>query len=277
MAERTVAILGLGLMGGSLARDLSGLGYRVVGHDRDPGTQGAALGEGCLRAALDAGLHGIEGADVVVLAVPVGTAPGVLREVAPRLRAPLVTDVGSTKRSILEAATAAGIGDRFVGSHPLAGDHRSGWGASRTGLFRGAPVFLCPGPATHPLIVEAASALWRAVGAEPAVTDAAAHDARMAWVSHLPQVAASALARAIAESGLSADELGPGGRDGTRLAASHPALWVDILLDNADLVEPALAALEASVAGVRAAVRRRDAAALGLLLDGAKAWKEGVG
>ncbi|MDP2956414.1 MAG: prephenate dehydrogenase/arogenate dehydrogenase family protein [Longimicrobiales bacterium] len=277
MAERTVAILGLGLIGGSLARDLSALGHPVVGHDREPESVRAALHEGCLRAALGEDLAGIEDADVVILAVPVGAALALLREVGPRLRASLVTDVGSTKRSVLEAAAAAGVAARFVGSHPLAGDHRSGWGASSAGLFRGAPVFLCADPSASPGVLRKASALWRAVGAEPAVIGAEEHDRRMAWLSHLPQAAASALALSIAAPGLSADQMGPGGRDTTRLAASPTALWVDILLDNADLVEPALASLEASVAGVHAAVRRRDAAALGRLFDEAKRWREGGG
>ena len=214
---------------------------------------------------------------MVVLAVPVGAAPGLLREIAPRLRAELVTDVGSTKRSIVEAAAAAGIADRFLGSHPLAGDHRRGWGASQPGLFQGALVFLCPTPGTRPEVVESAERLWTSLGADPVVCDAAEHDARMAWLSHLPQAAASALALAISGSGLDASRLGPGGRDATRLAGSPPALWVDILLDNADHVEPALAALEGSVASLRAAVRRKDAAGLERLLAGANAWKEGGG
>ncbi len=275
MAERTVAVLGLGLIGGSLARDLSDLGHRVLGHDAEASVLATAREEGCVQAALPQDLGGIEDADVVVLAVPVASAPELLRRVAPRLRASLVTDVGSTKRSILEAAAAAGIAHRFVGGHPLTGDHRSGWTASRPGLFRGAPVFLCPAPGASPSALEDAHALWRSVGAEPETADAVEHDARMAWVSHLPQAAASALALAICASGLDVSLLGPGGRDATRLAASPAALWLDILLDNADNVEPALAALEGSVAQLREALRRRDGVALARLLTSAKGWKDG--
>ncbi|HSW29344.1 MAG TPA: prephenate dehydrogenase [Longimicrobiales bacterium] len=271
----TVAIIGLGLIGGSLARDLSALGRRVLGYDRDAATLRSALAEGCIHALPDAH-RAIEEADVVVIALPVGAAPPTVAELAPLLEnAALITDVGSTKRSIVAAAEAAGLGVRFVGSHPLAGDHRSGWDASRPGLFRGAPCFLCPARGASDAAVERAAALWRSVGAVPQRISAAEHDARMAWASHLPQAAASALAAALAGSGYGADALGPGGRQATRLAESSPALWTDILLDNADQVEPALAALEAEVAQLRGCVRQRDAATLARLLSEAKAWKEG--
>lgn len=279
--RRTVAILGLGLIGGSLARDLSELGHRVLGYDQDPATLRSALADGCVKTVAGDAFspdphHAIEEADVVVFAMPVGAVPQTLAELAPRLRAAsLVTDVGSTKRSILTAAEAAGLGERFVGCHPLAGDHRSGWEASRPGLFRGAPCFLCPAPGASDAAVERAAALWRSVGAEPQLMSATEHDTRMAWVSHLPQAVASALAAALAGSGYGADALGPGGRHTTRLAESPPSLWTDILLDNADQVEPALAALEAEVAQLRGCVRRRDATTLARLLSEAKAWKEG--
>jgi prephenate dehydrogenase len=272
-AGRTVAILGLGLIGGSLARDLSALGHRILGHDRDPSALGGALAEGCVHAALGDSHDGIEEADVVVLALPVGAAPRVLAELAPHLDASLVTDVGSTKRSIVAAAEAAGLGNRFVGSHPLAGDHRSGWTASRPGLFRGARVFLCPARGSSPAALERATALWTSVGAEPEVYEANAHDERMAWVSHLPQAAASTLALTLAGTGLDPSLLGPGGRDTTRLAASSPALWTEILLDNADQVGPALDALGEAVARLRSALRRGDAAEVARCLSAAKEWR----
>lgn len=273
MAEPTVAILGLGLMGGSLARDLHALGHRVLGHDRDPATLATAMGEGFVDVALTPDLAGIEEADVVVLAVPVASAPGLLRHIAARSGDAVVTDVGSTKRSVLAAAAAAGLAHRFVGAHPLAGDHRSGWGASHAGLFRGATVFLCPALGTRPEALERADALWRSVGAEPHVTDAAGHDRLMAWVSHLPQAAASALVLALARSGLQADALGPGGRDTTRLAASSPEIWSDVLLDNADEVGAVLAALEATVATLRLALARRDREGLAAALAEAQRWR----
>jgi prephenate dehydrogenase len=238
-------------------------------HEALSGMVGVGDSHPALRARL-------EEADVVVFAMPVGATPRTLAELAPRLQdASLITDVGSTKRSTVAAAEAAGVGERFVGSHPLAGDHRSGWQASRPGLFRGAPCFLCPARGASDAAVERAAVLWRSVGGAPQFISATEHDARMAWVSHLPQATASALAAALAASGYGAGALGPGGGHTTRLAESSPALWTDILLDNADQVEPALAALEAAVAQLRGCVRRRDAATLARVLSEAKAWKQG--
>jgi prephenate dehydrogenase len=275
MSEKsTIAIVGLGLIGGSLARDLHSLGYRILGGDADRATLRDALREGIIHDALPEDLAGVEAAAIVVLAVPVTAAPGLLRALAPRLRAVLVTDVGSTKRSILEAALTAGPSLRFIGSHPLAGDHGSGWAASRTELFLDRSVFLCPAPGSGRQALEQALALWRAVGARPVLDEASAHDARMAWLSHLPQAAASALASAIAGSGLHAAGLGPGGRDATRLAASSAELWAGILLDNADRVEPALAALEGSIAALRTALHQRDLPRLAHLLAVAKRWRD---
>lgn len=284
MAEGTVAILGLGLMGGSLARDLAGLGHRVLGWDRDAASARGALAEGCIHGVLGSAspgggsrpdtFGGVEEADVVVLALPVAASRETLTALAPRLQASLVTDVGSTKRGIVAAAEAAGLADRFVGSHPLAGDHRSGWKASRPGLFRGVPCFLCPARGASDATVDRAAALWRSVGAMPQPISAGEHDARMAWVSHLPQAAASALAAALAGSPYGPDALGPGGRDATRLAASSTDMWTDILLENADEMEPALEALEGSLTRLRAALGRGNRRELERLLAEAKAWKE---
>jgi prephenate dehydrogenase len=135
-------------------------------------------------------------------------------------------------------------------------------------------VFLCPAAGTRPEALERVEALWRSVGAQPRRIDAATHDRRMAWVSHLPQGAASALADALARSGFEARSLGPGGRDTTRLAASDANLWAGIFLDNADLVAPALSTLERSVAELRSALERRDAGAVAELLERARGWKE---
>lgn len=230
----TVAIVGLGLIGGSLARDLSASGSRVLGWDRDPDTLRAALGSGSVHAALGLELEGAEDADVLVVAVPVSAATAVLAAALPHLgRVQLITDVGSTKRSIRDAAEALGVGARFVGSHPLAGDHRSGWEASRTGLFREARVFLCLGPSTSGEAARLAGELWSRLGAHPEIVDAAEHDRRLAWSSHLPQSASSALGLTLASAGIARGDLGSGGRDATRLAGSSPELWTDIALDNA--------------------------------------------
>jgi prephenate dehydrogenase len=243
----SAAVIGLGLIGGSLARDLAAKGVRVFAADRDEASVRTAAEQEIARP-----LAWNEPVDVVVLAVPVLAARQLLRELAGRMGGVrLITDVGSTKRSIVDAAEQVGIGDRFVGSHPLAGDHRSGWEASRTGLFQGAPVYLTPSRSTDADALELARELWTMVGAVPEVMDAAEHDRRLAWTSHLPQAASTALARALAEAGIARSDLGPGGRDVTRLAGSSPEMWADILADNADEVAPALEALELQLRTIR--------------------------
>lgn len=267
---RSAAILGLGLIGGSLARDLHARGVRVLAWDRDESAVRAAVAEGIAEP-----VSWSEPIDAVVLAVPVLAARGLLAAVAEQAGdARLVTDVGSTKSSIVRAAQEMGIGARFVGSHPLAGDHRSGWDASRAGLFAGAPVYLSPTSSTGEDAMRLASALWTGVGARPEVMGADLHDVRLAWRSHLPQVVSTALALTLARTGSRPDDLGPGGRDTTRLAGSSPEMWADILLDNADALHSALATMIAQLQGMHDAVADGDHARLRRLLAEARAWHQ---
>jgi prephenate dehydrogenase len=286
------AVLGLGLIGGSVARELAAIGVKVRGADRDPRQLQAALDTGCLERALPGDFDGLGDCDLVVLAVPVDVAPALLARIAPLLRAnAVVTDTGSTKSHIVREAARLGLGDRFVGSHPLAGDHRSGWAASRRGLFVDARVFLCPvagggdgeagdagdacdaAPArTDRVAMERVAAMWRAFGAHPEVTEAARHDRQLAWSSHLPHVLAGSLALALSGAGIGREELGPGGRDMTRLAGSCPELWTAVARENAAAIAEALAAAESELAAFREALRGGDTAALESRLAHSRAW-----
>lgn len=272
---RTAAVVGLGLIGGSVARGLAAGGARVLGWDRDPAAVRDALAEGVVHAALGEGFEGIEAAELVVIAVPVDAAGEVLARLAPRLGgALLVTDVGSTKASVVRAAEAAGIGDRFVGSHPLAGDHRSGWGASRAELFRGARVFLAPTATTTAAALRHAEALWSELGARTERIDAGEHDHRLAATSHLPQLVATALAAVLAGRGAGRGELGPGGRDMTRLAGSSPEMWTAIAGDNAVPLAAAAAELERRLREVREALDANDHEALRRFFEEGRRWCE---
>jgi prephenate dehydrogenase len=274
---RTVAVAGLGLIGGSVARDLARRGVRVLGWDRDAATVAAAREEGVVSAALGDGLAGVEDADVLLLALPVLAAPAVLESALPRLaRVRLVTDAGSTKSSIVAAAERLGIGERFVGAHPLAGSHESGWTASREGLFAGATVYLCPTPSSSADAVEETHALWSALGGRTVEIDAAEHDRRLAWTSHLPQALSTALAAALAEQGIARGELGPGGRDMTRLAGSSPAMWADILGDNRDAIVDTLQKMEDQIRTLRFGIGRRDGEDARKMLETAKSWHDEV-
>jgi prephenate dehydrogenase len=153
-------------------------------------------------------------------------------------------DVASTKKSIVAAAEAAGLGPRYVGAHPLTGSHRSGWGASRASLFDEARVFLCPSASTTPAALRLAESFWRSLRAGVEVLDAETHDAQMAWRSHLPQAVSTALALTLRQANVPRSALGPGGRDMTRLAGGDPDLWTGIVDDNAPAILEALVAME---------------------------------
>jgi len=254
-----VAVAGLGLIGGSLARDLAARGVRVLGHDRDPEAVDAALAEGVVAAPLEKDFGGLEDADALVVAVPVRAAGAVLEAALPRLGSvPLVTDAGSTKRGIAAAAERLGLGDRFVGGHPLAGDHTSGWAASRRGLFEGARVYLCPSANASAAALALARELWTAAGGVVVEMDAGDHDRLLAWTSHLPQVASSALAATLAVQGIARSDLGRGGRDVTRLAGSSAEVWTDIALDNADFLLGGIDGMRARLDAIRDALAAGD-------------------
>jgi prephenate dehydrogenase len=244
---RSIGIVGIGLIGGSLA-----LAARRARHDVE--LFGVDRGEALARASamgvfdrLGEGPSTLAGADIIVLAAPVRQNAALLAAVAEALPGPLlVTDTGSTKRAVLEAARALPPHVSFVGGHPLAGAARSGADAARADLFQGRPWLLTPCEATRaPADVDRIAALVTALGAEPRAIEGDAHDRLIAFLSHLPQLAASALMHVVgSQVGASALELaGPGLSDTTRLAASPPAIWRDICATNADAIAPALDAL----------------------------------
>jgi prephenate dehydrogenase len=180
-------------------------------------------------------------ADTVVLAAPVDGIVGVLRDHGRRFTGSLVTDVGSTKRSIVSAAREAGV-QNFVGGHPMAGAASSGPGGARADLFDGKLWFLTAN-AAKPQALSRARALVEALGAVPVMIDADGreHDRTLAAVSHLPQLVASSLMKVAGEAAPSGlDWAGNGLRDTTRLAASSADMWESVLATNADEIRPLL-------------------------------------
>jgi prephenate dehydrogenase len=272
-----VAIVGLGLMGGSLARALAARDVRVLGYDSFPDSLDAAEGEGIVHERLGAQLNGIEGADVVIFALPVDATMALLPRVAPRLgQAQLVMDVASTKRSIVHVADSLGLGARYVGAHPLTGSHRSGWRASRANLFDDARVFLCPTPSTSDESLRLAESFWRALRSGVEVLDAAVHDEQMSWRSHLPQVLSTTLALTLRDAGVQRSALGPGGRDMTRLAGSSPSLWMSIVQDNTAALVHSLVAMEDQLRTFRESLQRADGEQTRELLVHARDWFDGA-
>jgi prephenate dehydrogenase len=245
MKRPAVAIVGLGLVGGSLARALTAAGYRVIGHDR-PRVLRQAVAARAIAVAAPSVPLAVADADLVVLAASPRTNRRLLAQVARAARAGLtVTDVGSVKRGICADARRRGLRS-FVGGHPMAGREASGFAASKPDLFHGRRWILTPDAETAPASVRAVRALVGAVGARPVVMTPAEHDRAVAFLSHVPQVVAWALFGAaqkdrVAKAHL--DVAGPAFRDMTRLARSPRALWREILRENRAEVDAALRSL----------------------------------
>jgi prephenate dehydrogenase len=255
----SACIIGLGLMGGSLARDLAAAGMRVTGYDTNTPSLQAALDSGILSATLEPGLAGALQHDVVVIGTPIRQIPGILRQLSGQSgAAALITDLGSTKTAIVAAAEEVGLGARFVGSHPLTGKEQSGWSSGHPHLFTDALVFLCPSHDTQPDALERARALWKLVGARTRVLDVNEHDARVAWISHLPQVLSSALGIVLRNHGFLPADLGPGGRDMTRLTHSDAQMWLDIVMTNRQALEQPLRETSALLDALREALQQND-------------------
>ena len=250
---RRVAIVGLGLLGGSLGLALKKAGFtgRIVGYARREETREQALRAGAVDEGFADVNEAVRGADLVILATPVAVILDYLPRLQPHLSPQaLITDVGSTKRRICAlAAESYTQGQLFLGGHPMAGKERSGLENADAQLFENARYVLTP---TKPedlndARVQAFRALVTTIGARPLTADPASHDLAVAYLSHLPQLLSSGLASLIDDKD-AADELilevaASGFRDVTRLADSPYSVWRDICLTNTENIQLALDAL----------------------------------
>ncbi|MGE0450142.1 MAG: prephenate dehydrogenase [Vicinamibacterales bacterium] len=250
-----VGIVGLGLIGGSIALAVRAAwpDVTLVGVDRPE-----ALAKADARGLLDRAGPGVDvlaGVDLVVLCAPVRQNLSILAQVEAAVPpTSVITDAGSTKLQISEAAGRLSAAGRFVGGHPLAGAAVAGLDHARADLFRGQPWILTPGGATDPRAVERLHAWVSALGAVPTVMSADEHDRLLAFVSHLPQLVASALMSVVGDA-VGAEGLAFAGRglvDTTRLASSPPEIWRDIAASNAERIAPALDAMIALLHELRA-------------------------
>jgi prephenate dehydrogenase len=223
----------------------------VTGWDADPARR-AAAGLGAANSLADA----VSGAELVVVAVPVGSLVEATREVlAAAGESATVTDVGSTKRALARELDDA----RFVPGHPLAGGATGGPERAAADLFDGALWFVTPTGATDGARVETVERFVTSLGARPVRLDAEEHDRLLAFTSHFPHAVANVLMQTVAQAGDAA--LGYAGaalREMTRVAGANPAVWADIFLENADLVADALTAHREALEPVDRALRERD-------------------
>ncbi len=235
-----VTIVGVGLIGGSLAKVLktAGLAGTITGAGRGTETLELAKSLGVIDRMAQNTVQAADGADLVILASPVGTFETVARELGPHLKqGAILTDVGSVKGDLvrkIEALLPAGV--RYVPGHPIAGKEKFGVSEASETLFRGAKCIITPTRKTDPQALDAVKEIWKAAGAHVIVMDPDVHDKIFAAVSHMPHVAAFAMMCAVAELNTGSEDYisfsGAGFRDFTRIAASRPEIWRDICLMN---------------------------------------------
>jgi len=254
--SRRVAVIGTGLMGASVGLGARDAGDEVRGWDADPANLATAAERGAVEAASSLE-DALDGAELAVVAVPVAAIPAQVEAVlAASAEGTTVTDLGSTK------AWSSGVGDRFVGGHPVCGREARGPSAATAEMFQGATWFLTPTAATDPQRYRSLHGFVSSLGAVPVAIDPEAHDRLVAITSHLPHALANLLLNQAGTSRIEGHEplASAGGslRDMTRVAGANPRIWVDIFLDNAEPLREALADHRRRVEQVEAALERRD-------------------
>lgn len=257
-----MGLIGCGLMGGSMAMALKakGLVETVAGFSQSPSSSAKALALGVIDEQAFQIADAAQGADLVVIAVPVAATQSTLAAIAPHIGPnTLVVDVGSTKGDVVRAAQSA-LGAqmaRFVPSHPIAGAEKSGVDPASASLYEGRQVILTPTEATAPSATQQAFAMWQAMGCKVVSMDPASHDAAFAKVSHLPHLLAFAYINSILNADHAAQSLalaGTGFQDFSRIAGSEPHMWRDVFLANSSEVLASLDRFEAELRLLRSAI-----------------------
>jgi prephenate dehydrogenase len=272
-----LGLIGCGMMGGSFALALkrAGLVKRVVGYSKSPSTTERARKLGVIDVAAESALLAVAGSDIVLLAVPVAATETTFKAIR-HLVEPgvLFMDVGSTKRDVVDAARRA-LRERiisFVPAHPVAGKESAGIQHAEATLYSGRTVILTPLPQTSPELVQKATDVWSGIGAHVLKMSAENHDAAFAAVSHLPHLLAFAYFSAVVNQPAGRDFLslaGPGFRDFTRIAASDPDVWRDILMANREEVLKQSARFRHTLDAMELVMRTGNAEALEDLIRGA--------
>ncbi|MBE9529419.1 MAG: prephenate dehydrogenase/arogenate dehydrogenase family protein [Proteobacteria bacterium] len=268
---KKVALIGVGLIGGSLALDMKAkaIADEIVGVGRTRGNLDTALTLGIVDSVTQDIAEGVKGADLVIVAVPVLKVASVIEAAAAHLAdGCIVTDVGSVKeRLITEVTPLLGDSVSFVPAHPVAGTENSGAGAALTGLFNGRNCIVTPTDSTNQGALATITELWRAVGSRVVVMEPALHDRILSAVSHLPHVIAYALVNTVAAAGKCAEggeetdmlSYSAGGfRDFTRIASSSPEMWADICDMNSVAIVEMIEAFQTELDALKEAIETRN-------------------
>lgn len=284
MKRQNIAILGLGLIGGSLAFRLKNKGHRVTGFDLLEGRTETALELGAIDIASSSPKDAVMGCDLVFIATPVGVVAKIAEEIMPFVSTDaIVTDVGSVKRPIVESIALLNPPFTFIGGHPMAGSEQGGIGAADPNLFENAVYVLTP-PLGNELKTGAlerlSSLVERDLGASVMVMEPGIHDEVVAAVSHLPHVAAAALCNALGQTASKipiALALAAGGfRDTTRVASGLPELWADICLHNRAPILRSIAYLQDELEVMQEALLTQDVDGLRDFFDKARTLRAEV-
>jgi len=279
MMFEQLGLIGCGLMGGSFALALkrAGLVKRVVGYSKSPSTTERARQLGVIDVEAPSALLAVSGADLVLLAVPVSATEATFKAIRHLVRGDvLIMDVGSTKREVIDAARRV-LKDQvgvFVPAHPIAGKELAGVDHADADLYAGRQVILTPIERTLPAQLARAEQVWAALGCQVKRMTPEGHDAAYAAISHLPHLLAFALMNGIKAQPEGDDFLslaGPGFRDFTRIAASDPHVWRDILLSNREELIAQSRHFLRALHGLEAAIKSGDTDALEALIDQASA------
>jgi prephenate dehydrogenase len=276
MQPRRLSILGVGLLGGSIGLAWKSISNscRIVGYGHRRENLEKALEVGAVDEITQDPAEASAGADLVILCTPVGTFNDILGRIAPGLSpGSIVTDVGSTKRSVVVAAakflppTA-----HFVGSHPMAGSEKRGVEFARADLLKGAQCLVTPTPATDSSAIEAIQTFWQKLGMQVTQLSPQDHDRLVADISHLPHAVAAALVAMQTDSSLKL--AGRGFLDATRIAGGDGGLWRDILLDNHDNIRSGIERLQGTLTTLLRRLDEKDANGLREWLDAAAVRRE---
>jgi prephenate dehydrogenase len=250
--SNTLGIIGVGLIGGSVGLAAGDSGWEVVGVDTPEVLENAARRGAIHRTST---LKEVREADLVVLAAPISKVTDLVEDLTPTNA--LITDVASAKSAIVRRAESLKL--RFVGGHPMAGSQLSGVANASSNLFEGARYFLTPTSHTDPEDYREVAGFVRKLGAVPTAVDPEKHDLLMAALSHLPHLMAAALLKVASD--ISPEALsfaGPSFRDLTRVGASNPELWSDILAENAPALGEALGAFAGAMAQLGSEIKDRE-------------------
>ena len=266
MTFERVAIIGLGLLGGSLGLALRDRLPQVAttGYDRDPATRRRAAERGLVGTVCETAAEAVAGADLVVLCVPVGAMGEAARELAPALAShAVISDVGSSKQSVARALAEALPGHTVIPAHPVAGTEQSGPDAGFSTLFHQRWCILTPAPDAPAAAVADLTALWESLGAKVEIMDPAHHDVVLAVTSHIPHLIAYTIVGTASDlEDVTQSEVikysAGGFRDFTRIAASDPTMWRDVFLSNREAVLEVLGRFSEDLTALQRAIRNGD-------------------